>query len=413
MNKSWTFSIDDEIALYLLHLKGAEALYPRSLPPKASLCEQCEKLDFGRLGFYVTYTIDHLRSSRSRCGVCKLFWSACQASKATSAHEVQFQMEESTLRMADGTRPIISIVKSPRTSNAVDCECVCEYRYSTNLLGFDSFIPLQIGFPKLPASGSELHFEIIRQWLASCDRYHRGCVDMKDSPRRLPKRLIEVNHSDPSMVRLVETGSGTPGNAGAMYSYVVLSHPWGQPPHFSTVPDDPNDPNLPNTLSRHKMGIRIADMPLTFQDAITVTRALGKQYIWIDAICILQGPDGDFRDESKRMADIFSGAYCSIAASWAGSQRDGFLKTSPGQDKEAAKRHREVITFQPFGKEPLYLCEMIDDFGAHVLNGDLNGRGWVLQERALARRTIYFTERQTYMECGRGVKCETMTKMNK
>jgi hypothetical protein len=43
----------------------------------------------------------------------------------------------------------------------------------------------------------------------------------------------------------------------------------------------------------------------------------------------------------------------------------------------------------------------------------LNKRGWVLQERALARRTIYFTARQTYWECGCGVRCETLTRLHK
>jgi len=43
----------------------------------------------------------------------------------------------------------------------------------------------------------------------------------------------------------------------------------------------------------------------------------------------------------------------------------------------------------------------------------MNKRGWVLQERALACRTIYFTAQQTYWECGGGVRCETLTKMSK
>ena len=34
----------------------------------------------------------------------------------------------------------------------------------------------------------------------------------------------------------------------------------------------------------------------------------------------------------------------------------------------------------------------------------------MLQERALARRTIYFAERQTYWECGGGVRSEALTK---
>jgi hypothetical protein len=56
---------------------------------------------------------------------------------------------------------------------------------------------------------------------------------------------------------------------------------------------------------------------------------------------------------------------------------------------------------------------MIDDFKTHVLDGALNFRGWVVQEQALAQRTVFFTEHQTYWECGEGVRCETMTKMNK
>jgi hypothetical protein len=55
----------------------------------------------------------------------------------------------------------------------------------------------------------------------------------------------------------------------------------------------------------------------------------------------------------------------------------------------------------------------MNDFKTHVLEGRLNKRRWVLQERALAHRTIFFTDRQTYWECGEGVKCETLTKMDK
>jgi hypothetical protein len=62
---------------------------------------------------------------------------------------------------------------------------------------------------------------------------------------------------------------------------------------------------------------------------------------------------------------------------------------------------------------PIFIRETIDDFQNHVLDGPLGGRGWVLQEHALARRTIYYTDYQCYFECGDGVRCETMTKMTK
>ncbi|RSL47108.1 hypothetical protein CEP54_013562 [Fusarium duplospermum] len=45
--------------------------------------------------------------------------------------------------------------------------------------------------------------------------------------------------------------------------------------------------------------------------------------------------------------------------------------------------------------------------GQDVEEGDLSTRGWILQERALSRRSIHFTEAQIYFECGSCIWCET------
>ncbi|RSL99016.1 hypothetical protein CEP52_009960 [Fusarium oligoseptatum] len=104
------------------------------------------------------------------------------------------------------------------------------------------------------------------------------------------------------------------------------------------------------------------------------------------------------------METIFSSAYCVIAASRASGTSSGFLKP---------RATRTFIRVDEYTDSPTYICEAIDDFQHHVIEGDLNKRGWVLQERALARRTIYFTKSQTYWECGQGVRCETLTRMTK
>lgn len=190
-------------------------------------------------------------------------------------------------------------------------------------------------------------------------------------------------------VRLWETG---PGDTG---SYIALSHPWGQGPHFTT--------SVAN-LAEHKEGIKIADLPSTFRDAIITTRALDMRYLWIDSICIIQGPGGDFATEAQKMENVFSSAYCVIAASRACNQMDGFLQE---------RKERDYVTIQRKGEPPFYICELIDNFDRHVLNGHLSKRGWVFQEHALARRTVFFTENQMYWECGDGVRCEDLTKMSK
>jgi hypothetical protein len=105
------------------------------------------------------------------------------------------------------------------------------------------------------------------------------------------------------------------------------------------------------------------------------------------------------------MEDVYSGAYCVLAASRAKDQRDGFLR--------AREQQRKHVTFPHEQSKEFFICDFIDNFNSDVILGPLNRRGWVLQERALARRTIYFTETQTYFECGRGVRCETLTSMHK
>jgi hypothetical protein len=220
----------------------------------------------------------------------------------------------------------------------------------------------QVGLPKLPAAGSGLHLKILRQWLKHCDENHPECH--RPETATLPTRLIDVGDGASATISLYETQKHD------SMKYIALSHPWGVPPHFCT---------FTSNIEEHKQSIDFAKLPITFQNAVSVTRELGHQYLWIDSICIIQGPDGDFNKEAKRMEDVFSSAYCVLAASSAKGQNDGFLKK---------RCEREYLTFIREGLPPF-------------------------QERALARRTIYFTDMQTYWECGGGVRCETLTKMHK
>lgn len=220
-----------------------------------------------------------------------------------------------------------------------------------------------------------------------CDQNHPECKP--SSSPGLPTRLLCVGTQTSPVVKLYETQTGD------NMKYFALSHPWGSPPHFCT---------FTTNIEEHKKNINFDKLPRTFQHAVISTRSLGVQYLWVDSLCIIQGTDGDFQSEAKRMGDVFSQADCVLAASSATGQEDGFL-----HPREA----RNYLTVQQDDRPPIYVCDHIDDFNKHVRDSYLNQRGWVLQERALARRTIYFTSKQTYFECGDGVRCETMTKMHK
>lgn len=208
----------------------------------------------------------------------------------------------------------------------------------------------------------------------------------------MPKRVIDVGRNGDPMVYLRRTYESQPGE------WIALSHQWG-------------DKTLPVRLctttknqANHEGGMRWEELPRTFRDAVKVTRKLKRRYLWIDSLCIVQeGPDADFEEQARRMEQVYSDAWCVLASSRAAGHNAGFLN---------ARHERSTITLYHEGN-PFYICQAIDNFEDHVLNGALNQRGWVLQEHALARRTVYFTDYQMYFQCGDGVRCETMARMTK
>jgi hypothetical protein len=252
---------------------------------------------------------------------------------------------------------------------------------------------IRIGAPTLYAqtetpTARDDCMKLPKAWLKVCDKKHNHtCAPKRTSPR-LPKRLIEVK-KPLRRSKIIET---TPDMDPEKFRYVAFSHKWGDPGRMP-----PSAMTTVDNLEERKISIPMDEMPASFKKAIAITNALGCQYLWIDSLCINQGPNGDFNEQADKMQSTFSGAYCVLAASSAADPTAGFL------------HRREPTESVKIGK--YFVCEITNDFERDVLQSPLNRRGWVLQERALVRRTIFFTETQIYFECGDGVQCETLAKL--
>lgn len=66
-------------------------------------------------------------------------------------------------------------------------------------------------------------------------------------------------------------------------------------------------------------------LPQTFQDAISITRTMGIQYLWIGCLCIVQDDAQDWERESENMVDYYSAAYLNLAATHASDPSYGLL----------------------------------------------------------------------------------------
>jgi len=121
------------------------------------------------------------------------------------------------------------------------------------------------------------------------------------------------------------------------------------------------------------------------------------QFLWVDALCIIQDSDRqrDWYSESSKMQDIYSGATFVIAAHDSLTSNSGFLY----------KRHLRVQNRRP-GLRTIYWGIKRDPEVLHT--SALSKRGWTLQESLLASRILHFTDSEMIWECNDDdLQCES------
>ncbi|RMJ10266.1 hypothetical protein CDV36_010103 [Fusarium kuroshium] len=156
-------------------------------------------------------------------------------------------------------------------------------------------------------------------------------------------------------------------------------------------------------INQLQSGFLLDQLSPTIQDAVAVTKYLGIQFLWVDSMCIIQDDPEDWELESMSVTKVYRNAYCTIAATSAPGQDDGFLNP---------RLRRKFVSINTPAKITVSLCELIDDFEEEVDGGPLNQRAWAFQERLLSRRIIHFARNQFYWQCGDGIRCETFTKLS-
>jgi hypothetical protein len=256
---------------------------------------------------------------------------------------------------------------------------------------------------------------IIREWLSNCHDEHKIC-QTSEVPD-LPRRILDISPRADRSVVLVESLD----RANRKAHYATLSHCWGKTRFIQTTKD---------TLAQRKDLIEWAELPQTFQDAITVARELSLQYLWIDSLCIIQDDELDWLRESAQMASVYSKSFLNIAATGASDGRGGCL--SRRRLRHAAQTH-EIASFKVgtnskgYDAVPTIFVRLSFDRIHRQYSADrstdagrssdldtvpLLSRAWVFQERYLAPRTLHFHPTEMIMECKSGLSCEC-TGLNK
>lgn len=133
-------------------------------------------------------------------------------------------------------------------------------------------------------------FDPIDQWLEAChcreNIEHRKCFESKIPG--YPSRLLDIKGFEASgTIRLVDTKD----LPKPRLEYTTLSHCWGPP----GGPSIPKTTRKGDKLESYKNGIPIQELPKTFRDAVRITHRIGKAFLWIDSLTIIQDDDEDWK----------------------------------------------------------------------------------------------------------------------
>ncbi|KAF7527685.1 hypothetical protein G7054_g10419 [Neopestalotiopsis clavispora] len=137
-------------------------------------------------------------------------------------------------------------------------------------------------------------------------------------------------------------------------------------------------------------GIDIRVLGQTIRDAIQVTHRLCIEYLWVDALCIIQDSDEDKANELAQMGNIHRDAYLTIIASSATKASTGFLETrTPAPEYEEHLRLPFHCRDGRIGSIFVYAQDSPAS-AYNTMKEPANSCAWCFQERLLSPRKLVY-----------------------
>ncbi|KAH9210657.1 heterokaryon incompatibility protein-domain-containing protein, partial [Leptodontidium sp. 2 PMI_412] len=181
---------------------------------------------------------------------------------------------------------------------------------------------------------------LIRHWLRFCETNHKetcGTPPWFSPSATLPEhfRVIDVQNSSVVVA---------PENC----RYCALSYVWGQNKIFQTTRDNIGEVAKPG-------GLLNVPVPLSqcVLDAINLVKAMGERYLWVDALCILQGDADDLKSQIGHMDIIYTKAIVTFVSAEGSSSKVGLpgvwphLRALPQVTEEVEEGLRLALLLEP------------------------------------------------------------------
>ncbi|KAK2033894.1 heterokaryon incompatibility protein [Colletotrichum zoysiae] len=215
-----------------------------------------------------------------------------------------------------------------------------------------------------------LYVQLAGWRMKRCKASHKLC---KPRSSEMPTRVIAVGQAGQNPRLMVTNGLQEP--------YLALSYCWGPGRDTFSLTHETKDELFG--------GVTEGKLTKTHQESIHFARALGIEYVWIDALCIIQGDADDWTFESQRMAHVYGNADLTLIAGRSEDARDGFITNRLEQKVPPC-----ALPLAPNTKDTVNVCLP----RSHTY-GPVSTRGWCFQEEKLSTRAVILGQEQIISQC--------------
>lgn len=259
----------------------------------------------------------------------------------------------------------------------------CE-RWTDFLLSAKSLMPWPraIGRTMDP---SWIDCRLLGRWIDFCDREHGSAC----------KIFGKYSFASKKPTWLVDVRRQCVTKASNEHQYVALSYVWGTEDFLTSTRTNIQTLPVPGALFMESIKSKI---PTTILDTMKLVHTLGFQYLWVDALCIVQDDSAQKHQDIANMPGIYANAVLTIIACQGTGAHHGLL----GVDKASFPRECPPEPFA-FGTELQLLLTPLDlwnDSARHERGtSKWRGRGWTLQEAIFSCRKLVFEKDTVGWQC--------------
>lgn len=210
-----------------------------------------------------------------------------------------------------------------------------------------------------------------------CNACHKDCAPVEH--REMPTRVIDLGHTGQQTPYILET-------KGRLGKYLALSYCWGDGVKHQVKLKKA-------TYTAMLQGFDESPLTTSHKEALQIARELGFQFVWIDALCIIQDDAADWENESSRMTECYRNANLTLVAGRSANSSRGFIGTTSTPSMEPL---RFEYTHEMHPGQKSYWCICLP---RNIDTGPVEERAWCFQEDILSRRSLIFGVDQLFIRC--------------